>query len=358
METMRSAPMRRHIRRMAAVGVAITAMVTTVSCSTSGSSSNNASAATGNGSAGNTPVTIQLALVPPKMIFLGFYVAQDKGFFARNHLDVKLVPEPTGAQAVRAVEAGQGYFTAGGTDGVASADAAGGKLSAIWDYGADDLSIIADSKVTSVKTLKSTVIGVTDKVGPAYTLPVLAMESAGLKASDATYAVLGGRPALVGALASGRIDAAAFHVDDGLAVVKKDPQVHIVAQMSTLAPNWWYGTMGVSTAYAKSHANVVKELLTAMVQAQRWMYQNQSETVAIGEKYTQEAADIVTSAYKVLTENHLWNTDNSGLDPTHVNYTLAAFKRFGVIPPSSTINYKSVVDTSYIKSVLSALGPN
>lgn len=353
MKTMRSAPRWVRMRRKAAVALAVTASVSSVvACSSSAGSSGSG----GSGSGKTTDVTIQLALVPPKMIFLGFYVAQDEGFFAKNHLKVKLVPEPTGAQAVRAVEAGQGYFTAGGTDGVVSADAAGGKLSALWNYGADDLSIIADSKVTSVASLKGTTIGVTDKVGPAYTLPVLAMESAGLKISDASYAVLGGRPALVGALASGRIDAAAFHVDDGLKVVKKDPNVHIVAQMSTLAPDWWYGCVSVSTAYAKSHATVVKELLTAMIQAQRWMYKNASATIAIGTKYTQEDPDIVSKTYQVLTANHLWNTDNSGLDPAHVNYTLAAFKRFGVIPSSANISYASLVDTSYITSVLSTLG--
>lgn len=330
-----------------------------VACSSSSPSGKGGGGNGGGGSAGSTTtdITLQLALIPPKMIFLGFYVAQDEGFFTRNHLKVKLVPEPTGAQAVRAVEAGEGYFTAGGTDGVATADANGGKLLALWTYGQDDLSIIANSKVQSIADLKGKVIGVTDKVGPAYTLPVLAMEHAGLTVNDASYAVLGGRPALVGALASGRIDAAAFHTDDGLTVVKKDPKLHVLAQMSKLTPDWWYGCVGVSAAYAKSNPNVVKEFLTAMIQAQRWMYQNASATIAIGKKYTNEDPDIVAQSYKVMAANHLWNTDNSGLDPTHVNYTLAAFKRFGVLPADSKLSYSSLVDDTYIKSVLAALGP-
>ena len=91
------------------------------------------------------------------------------------------------------------------------------------------LSIIAAQNVKTIKDLSGTTIGVTDKVGPAYTLPVLALASVGLKADAARYAILGGRPALVTALASAKIQAAAFHVDDGLTVAKKDPNVHVMA---------------------------------------------------------------------------------------------------------------------------------
>jgi NitT/TauT family transport system substrate-binding protein len=304
-----------------------------------------------------TPITVQLALIPPKMIFLGFYVAQDEGFFSRNGLTVTLVPESTGAQAIRGVVAGQGFFAAGGTDGLASADAAGGKLVGIWDYGTDDLSIIASQKVSSIKDLAGTTIGVTDKVGPAYTLPVLALASVGLKANAANYAVLGGRPALVTALASGRIQAAAFHVDDGLTVAKKDPQVHVIAQMSQVVPQWWYGAVSVDQRYAQANPEVVKAFLTAMIQAQRWMYANASQTIAIGVKYTKEDPDVVTAAYKTLTQNHNWTIDKTGLNETDVNYTLGQYKQDGVIPPSSKLDYASVIDTEYLDAVLSKLGP-
>lgn len=341
-------------RSVTVLGIVGTLCLTLAACGTNGGAkSGGANAAAGK----PTKLTVQLALVPPKMIFLGFYVAQDKGFFARNGLSVDLVPESTGAQAVRGVVAGHGFFAAGGTDGLASADAAGGKLVGIWTYGTDDLSIISAQKVASLKDLAGTTIGVTDKVGPAYTLPVLALESVGLKAEDAKYAVLGGRPALVTALSSGRIQAAAFHVDDGLTVAKKDPQVHIIAQMSQVVPKWWYGAVSADTSFARAHPEVVEAFLTAMIQAQRWMYQNPAETIAIGVKYTKEDPDIVAAAYKTLAGNHNWTIDKTGLNEDDVNYTLDEYRKDGVIPPSSKIGYKDVVDTRYIDAVLRKLGP-
>ena len=363
MNPLRRLPARRSSRHsLGMVGILGAVCLSLAACGANSPAAQSAASTTGTapsaGSSGAvTPITVQLALVPPKMIFLGFYVAQDQGFFARNGLNVNLVAESTGAQAVRGVVAGRGFFAAGGTDGLASADAAGGNLEGIWDYGTDDLSIIAAHSVKTIKDLSGTTIGVTDKVGPAYTLPVLALASVGLKADAARYAILGGRPALVTALASAKIQAAAFHVDDGLTVAKKDPNVHVIAEMSQVVPQWWYGAVSVDRAYAQAHPDVVKAFLTAMIQAQRWMYANPTGTIAIGVKYTREAPDIVAATYKTLSQNHNWTIDGAGLTPEDVNYTLGQYRSDGVVPPSSNISYNSIINTDYLDAVLKNLGP-
>lgn len=353
-----------RLRRAAHPVLAVSALCLVVSaCSspataTSGPSSSAAPAAAASHSSQAsaspttlTPVTIQLALVPPKMVFMGFYVAKAEGFFTRNGLNVTLQAQPTGNQAVRGLAAGAGVFAAGGTDALAAADAQGGNLACIWDYATDDLSIIGSSNVKTLKDLKGKTIGITDKSGPAYTLPVLALASAGLPASAAKYVVLGGRPALVTALASGKIQAAAFHTDDGLTLIKKDPSVHVLAQMSSVVPKWWYGAVAVKRDYAKAHPQVVEHLLTALVEAQRWMYTNSKQTIALSVKYTQEDPSVVAKAYSVLVKNHNWVT-GSGIDPAAVNFTLTQFKKDGVIPSSSSLKASDIIDNSYIQAAL------
>jgi NitT/TauT family transport system substrate-binding protein len=329
----------------------------TVSSTAAGSAASHGRLVSATSSKKLTSIVVQLALVPPKMVFLGFYAAQDKGFYARNGLDVKIIAESTGVQAVRGMVSGHGYFAAGGTDGLATAAAAGAKFKGIWNYASDDLSIIASKDVKSLKDLAGKTIGITDKVGPAYTLPVLALASVGLPASAAKYAILGGRPALVSALASGQIQAAAFHVDDGLTVVKKDPSVHVLAHMSQLVPQWWYGTVLVDDTYGKAHAGVVRAFITALIQAQRWMLANRSATIALGIKYTGFDPDVVAKSYDTLKANHNWIIDAAGLNPTNVNYTLGFFRSSGVIAKTSKISYKSIIDTSYLDSVMAKLGP-
>jgi NitT/TauT family transport system substrate-binding protein len=289
------------------------------------------------------------------MIFMGFYVAQAEGFFARNGLQVTLQGQPTGNQAVRGLAAGAGTFAAGGTDANVAADAAGEDLVAIWSYGADDLSVIAADSVSSLAGLKGKVIGITDKAGPAYSLPVLALNSVGLQADAAQYVILGGRPALVTALASGRIQASAFHVDDGLALVQKDPHVRVLAQMNKVAPQWWYGAVSVKKSYAQSHPKVVTDFLTAMIEAQKWMYSHPAQTIALAVKDTQEDPSVVTKAYNQMAKDHDWSTD-AGFTMSQVSYTINQYKHDGVIPSSSSLSAASIVDLSYINTVLSKLG--
>lgn len=343
---------------MVGVGALCLSLValSTISSTASGSAISNGHFAAA-GTTPLTPITLQLALMPPKMVFLGFYAAQDQGFYAANGLDVTLVAESTGVQAVRGMVSGHGFFAAGGSDGLATADAAGGTYKGIWNYASNDLSIVASKDIADIKGLKGKIIGITDKIGPSYTLPVLAMQTVGLKASDAQYAVLGGRPALVSALASGKIQAAAFHVDDGLTVVKKDPTLHIIAQMSSLVPKWWYGTLLVDDVYGSAHPEVVRALVTSLIQADRWMYSHRAETIALGVKYTTFDPAVIADSYDVIKANHNWAIGKEGFSHTSVNYTLAFYKSSGVIPKNSPISYNSIMDPSYLNAVMKKLGP-
>ena len=301
-----------------------------------------------------TPLAIELALVPPKMIFMGFYVAKSEGFFRRNGLNVQLLAQPNGNQAIRGVAAGEGVFAAGGGDAVASSDLHGANLEVIWTYGVDDLSLIGVKSIHSVKDLPGHTIGVTDKSGPSYTLPVIAMEKAGVNPSKANYVILGGRPALVGALVNGQIQAAAFHVDDGLNVLSKDPSLHVIAQMSQVAPSFLYGPLAVSKSYAAHHVKVVQEVLTSLIEAQRWMYSHTSATIALAIKDTQEPPTVVRGAYRILTENHDWVENAGTVSKSTVNYTLRVFKSVGVI--DKLIPYSSFVAPQYVNTVLKQIG--
>jgi ABC-type nitrate/sulfonate/bicarbonate transport system substrate-binding protein len=296
-----------------------------------------------------TKVTLTLALDPPKMIFMGFWVAQQEGFFARNGLDVTLMPEQGGVQAARAVAAGLAYFEAGGTDAIAAAYAQAGNLEAIWSYGADDLSMIADKSVASVAALKGKTIGAGDATGPAFELSEIALRKAGVNTNDVKVAVLNGRPALVGAMAAGAIQASVFHVDDGYALLSKDPNVHVIATMAKVAPQYWYGAVGIPVAYGKKHPATVVAFLESMIEAQRWMYTHPAGTIALSVKFTGESLAVVTKSYNFMKLNKLWST-GIGMTNAQVSYTLAQFKANGIIPtvPKAT----DIFNQTFIRSAL------
>lgn len=317
-----------------------------------GASSPTASAG-GSAGAKMTPVSVALALDPPKMIFIGFYVANDEGFFRKNGLSVTLEPELSGVQAARAVAAGAAVFSAGGTDAVAASASEGGGQIAIWSYGKDDLSLISPKSITSVSQLRGKNIGLGDATGPAYQLSALALEQAGVPLSSVHFDILNGRPALVGALVAGQIDATAFHIDDGLTALSKDANLHILRPMYDSAPNYWYGGVSIPTKYGQAHRATVVAFLKAMVEADRWMYTHKSAVVNIGIKYTGESPQVVSEAYDFLASNHLW-TENVGMTDQQIRYTLNLYLQSKTITRIPTLS--QIFDPSYIDAALGQLG--
>ncbi|MBW4029246.1 MAG: ABC transporter substrate-binding protein [Acidobacteria bacterium] len=300
-----------------------------------------------------TKVTVTLALDPPKMIFMGFWVAQQEGFFARNGLDVTLMPEQGGVQAARAVAAGDAYFEAGGTDAIAAAYAQAHNLEAIWSYGGDDLSLVADKSIASVAALKGKTMGAGDATGPAFELSEIALRNAHVNTKDVKIAVLNGRPALVGAMAAGAIQASVFHVDDGYTLLSKDHNVHIIASMAKVAPQYWYGAVGIPVSYGQKHRSTVVAFLTSMIEAQRWMYTHRTQTIDLSVKYTGETPAVVAKSYDYLTANKLWTT-GVGMTDSQVSYTLNQYKDNGIIPtvPKAT----DIFNQTFVKAALAKVG--
>lgn len=291
-------------------------------------------------------VTLTLALVPPKMIFMGFYVAQAEGFFKKNGLDVTLMPEQGGVQAARAVAAGDAVFEAGGTDAIGASVAHNGGLISIWSYGGDDLSLIANKSIKSVAGLRGQTIGLGDATGPAFELTSIALRNAGVSMSAVHDVILNGRPALVGALAANSIQASAFHVDDGYTVLAKDPNAHVLEPLYKAAPLYWYGAVGIPVKYGKSHPGNVVAFLKSMVEAQQWMYTHRSQVIALSIKDTGELPSVVAKAYDFLTHNHLWTT-GVGMNDKQVSWTMKQFRLNGIvshIPPVSKVFDPTFID--------------
>src|SRR5512146_381285 len=84
---------------------------------------------------GTDNITVGIALSPPKVVFLAPYVAEQQGFFAQEHLNVKLLNMPNGLETELGTTSGSINFgLSSATDAIQSA-AAGAPIHAIWSYG-------------------------------------------------------------------------------------------------------------------------------------------------------------------------------------------------------------------------------
>ncbi len=344
---------RRGVARAAAL--TLVALMATACGSTSSGTAAGPASAGGSSSAAPDDVVIGIALSPPKMVFLAPYIAQAQGFFAKENLNVKFLPMPNGLETELGTTSGAidfGFSSA--TDAISSA-AAGSPIHAVWSYAPKlDTQCIASGSVNSAKDLIGQNVGSTGTGGFSYTQVYACLKPAGVEVKQVKLINMT-RAQFVPALVSNRIKAAVFHADDAYTVLHSGVSLKVLDNEYETLPQWWYGGVTVLDSYASSHADVVKRFLTALVLADRWMTDpaNEAAVIATGVKETQEDQAAVKYAYDFIVKGHLW-TLNDGMDPASVQYTaqqMLNFKEIDKIP-----DYSTVVDNSYINSVLTTLG--
>lgn len=308
---------------------------------------------TTSGSAKLTPITIGVAVVPPKMSFLGFYVAQAEGFYRKEGLKVNLVSFNNGIQSLQGVAGGHIEFGCTSTSDVLAAADKGGKVENVWSYGVPlDTALVTPTSITSVSQLKGKTIAWAGPGSFAQLNIDAALKSGGV-ADNAVHYITMNRSEYVPAIVNGQVQGAIFHVDDGLTAELKDPNLHILVEINKVLPTWWYGGLAVSDAYATSHASTVTKLIEALDLADRWMYKHPNQTIAIGVKYTQEPEQAVKGAYQELAKMHEW-TVNTGLERTNVLATIKGEYQLKWI--SHRLTYNQVANAKYAEAALKQIG--
>jgi NitT/TauT family transport system substrate-binding protein len=301
-----------------------------------------------------TSVRIGLALIPPKMTFIGFYVARDEGFFKKNGLNVNLMSEGDGVKSLRRAAAGAFDMAATSADDVIAAAAQNGHLTSVWGYAMPlDTTLVADQSVKTLADLKGKKIAITDPGGFADVQVRAVLHMAHINPKNVSIISFSDRSAFVPSIVSGRIDAAPFHADDGYTAQAQDPKLHVLAAVYKSLPNWWYGSLAVTDSYLKSNAATIGRVIAAMDEADRWIYTHRAQTIAIGVKETQESKAAVTKAYDFLKAAHEW-TVNTGLEKSRVMSTMQYEHKLGEIPRVPT--YNEVANLSIVNGVLAHIG--
>ena len=355
MKVPQSRGMRLAGPRLVLAGTALAALALTA-C---GSSSSGSSGSGGSGgfSAANAwaDVNVGIALSPPKVIFMGPYVAQAEGYFAKEHVRVKFISMPNGLQTELGTTAGSIDFGfSSGTDSIEAA-AQHAPIHAIWSYGTKlDTQCIGAPGVASAKDLVGKPVGSTGTDGFSITLLQACLEPAGVHLSQVKPINMV-RSELVPAMVAKKIDAAVFHADDAYVITHQLKGATVLSSEYKAIPKWWYGGVSMLDSYGQAHHDVVVRFLTAMMMADRWMNNpaNNSALVALATKTTGEDQAAVAYAVKFLRTSGTW-PDGSGLDPSAVNYTAGILAKYKDIPAQPS--FTQIVDASYANQAAAKLG--
>jgi len=227
----------------------------------------------------------------PLLYYLPLTVAEKKGFFKEEGLDVAINDFGGGAKSLQALVGGSVDVVTGAYEHTIRMQAKGQDIVAVAELGRYPGIVIAvhKSKADQIKSaadLKGMKIGVTAPGSSTMLTAQYAMVKAGLKPTDAAFIGVGGGASAVAAMKKGEIDAIA-HLDPVISKLESDGDIKVLIDTRTEAGSkaLWGGSNPAAVLYMKrdfveKNPNTTQRLTNALVKALKWLATAKPEDVA------------------------------------------------------------------------------
>ena len=214
--------------------------------------------------------------------YLPLTIAEQRGYFKEEGLDVEIVDFAGGSAALRAVVGGSADVVSGAYEHTINLQANKQYFKAFVLQGrapAISLGVSTKAKYQNPADLKGMKIGVSAPGSSTNMMVTYFLTKNGMKASDVSFIGVGTGNAALAAIRSGQIDALS-NVDPVMTMLEQKGDVKIVADTRTLkgTEQVFGGPMPAGCLYApedfvKKHPNTVQALTNAMVKALKWLQQ-------------------------------------------------------------------------------------
>jgi NitT/TauT family transport system substrate-binding protein len=261
----------------------------------------------------------------PLLYYLPLTIAERKGFFKEEGLEVEINDFGGGAKSLQALIGGSVDVVTGAYEHTIRMQAKGQDVRAIAELGRFPAIVIAvrkdkASQIRSAADFKGIKIGVTAPGSSTALTAQYAMVKAGLKPSDAAIIGVGSGASGVAAMQKGEIDVIS-HLDPVIAKLESDGNITVLIDTRTEAGTraLFGGSNPAATLYTKKDfidANPVatQRLVNAFMKSLKWLQTAQPDDVA-------EA---------VPPEYHL---GDKSLYIKAVQNSLESYSRTGIVPP-------------------------
>ena len=217
------------------------------------------------------------------LYYLPLTVAEHRGYFKAEGLDVTIVDFAGGARALQAVVGGSADVVSGAYEHTINLQDKGQFFQGFVLQGrAPQIAMGVSTKTmagyNSEADLRGKRIGVTAPGSPTAMMAKLVLARAGLKASDVNFIDVGAAAAgALSALRSGQIDAIS-NTDPVMTMLEQKGEVRIIADARTLRGTLevFGGSMPAACLYApldflQKNPNTVQALTNAIVHALKWL---------------------------------------------------------------------------------------
>ena len=227
----------------------------------------------------------------PLLYYLPLTVAERKGFFKEEGLEVEINDFGGGAKSLQSLIGGSVDVVTGAYEHTIRMQAKNQRIQAVCELGRFPAIVIGVKKslagqIKSPADFKGKKIGVTAPGSSTAITVQYAMAKAGLKPTDAAYIGIGGGAGAVAAMKKGEIEVIS-HLDPVISKLDEDGDIAILIDTRTEAGTkaLFGGSNPAAVVYAKqdfvaSHPNTMQRLVNAHVKALKWLASATPEQVA------------------------------------------------------------------------------
>jgi ABC-type nitrate/sulfonate/bicarbonate transport system substrate-binding protein len=212
------------------------------------------------------------------------WMAQEKGFFKKNGINIELTHIPTN-QAVQALVGGKVNFVTAGPQILEAALAGSDTVYIMGPLNTFVLSLYGKPEINGIKGLAGKTIGATNKGTPTDIAGHILLKQNGLTPDvDVKFAYLKELPALVGALKEGIIDAALITAPSTLTARKFG--LKELVNITALRIPFVQHSVGTTRSYISANPDVVRRFVRSAAEALEYVRSNRADVLPVMSKYT------------------------------------------------------------------------
>jgi NitT/TauT family transport system substrate-binding protein len=288
--------------------------------------------------------------------YLPFFIAQKKGFHAKEGIAVDLVSIGRPDIQLQALVAGELHFGNFNADNlIIWNERTNGNLKvAAGSSNAAPYVLIGAKNIKRLEELKGQRLGVASLTGGATSILIAYLKSKGLLyPRDFSLSVIaGGTPARLSALESGSVAGAVLVIP--FSDIALDRGFNKLGDTTEVISNYQFNNININPAWAEKNRPAVVKFIKAHIQSLRWIFEHPADAVEFLSKEFNLPSQYGKRGIEYYTKNKVYPIDGD-VTLTGLKVNIAVQAQDGVIkgavPPP-----EKYIDVSYLKQAQKELG--
>lgn len=274
------------------------------------------------------------------------WIAQDRGLFKKNGLNIDLTHIPT-TQAVQALVGGKIQFTTAGPQIIEANLAGADTVYILSPVNTFVFSLYSRPEIANMKSLAGKTIGATNKGTPTDIAGHMILAQSGLKPDvDVKFVYLKELPALVGALQQGVIDAAILSAPSTLTA--RNFGFKELLNITALKIPFVQHSIGTTRSFINANQELVRRFVRSAAEGIDYARKNRADALAIMSKYT-KITDPAQLQESLATNEPGWERI-----PTPNQAAIEAVLAASPNPKAKEAKWDQFIDDRFVKELIAA----